>query len=103
MLIIKPQFDFSVMPALAGTSGAVFAGIAYTIVRLLKGQEPPYKIIFYFSGISVLLIIIPAMLQFRSYSLYNWVILFLIGVFATGGQYFLTIGFQSYRAGISLL
>ena len=44
------------------------------------------------------------MLQFRDYSFYNWGILFLIGVFATGGQYFLTIGFQSYRAGdISLV
>ena len=104
LLIIKPQFNYTVLPALGGTAGAVLAGISYSVVRLLKGKETPYKIIFYFSGISVFIIFIPAMLQFRDYSFYNWGILFLIGVFATGGQYFLTIGFQSYRAGdISLV
>ena len=99
LLIIKPQLDFSVLPALAGTAGAVLSGISYSIVRLLKGRETPYKVILFFSGISVILLFIPALLQFRTYSLYNWGILFLIGVFATGGQYFLTLGFQSYRAG----
>ncbi len=104
VLIIKPQFNYSVLPALAGTVGAVFAGIAYSIVRLLKGRETPYKVIFYFSGISVLLIAFPALMQYRSYSLHNWVILLMIGIFATGGQYFLTVGYQSYRAGeISLV
>lgn len=104
VLIIKPQFNYTVLPALAATVGSVLAGISYSLVRLLKNRETPYKVIFYFSGISVLLIAFPAFLQFRYYYLYNWIILLLIGVSATGGQYFLTIGFQSYRAGdISLV
>ncbi len=104
LLIIKPQFNYTVLPALAGTAGSVFAGVAYSVVRMLKNRENPYKVIFYFSGISVLLVLFPALLQFRFYSVYNCIILLLIGVFATGGQYFLTLGFQSYRAGeISLV
>ena len=99
LFIIKPQLNLSVLPALSGTAGAVMAGVSYSIVRLLKGRETPFKVILFFSGISVFLLFIPALMQFRTYSLYNWGILFLIGVFATGGQYFLTIGFQSYRAG----
>ena len=99
VLVIKPQLSYSVLPAISGTAAAVLAGISYSIVRLLKGRETPYKVILYFSGISVILIFIPAVLQFRTYPLSSWLILLLIGVFATGGQYFLTIGFQSYRAG----
>ena len=98
-LIIKPEFSLSVLPALAGFITAILAGITYTIVRLLKNRETPDKIIFYFSGISVVVMIIPSIIFYRPYTLYQAIILVLIGIFATGGQYFLTLGFQSYRAG----
>ena len=99
VFIIKPEFNLSVLPALSGILSAVFAGITCTIVRFLKGKASPDKIIFYFSGISVLLLLVPALLMFKQYSFYNWMLLFLIGLFATGGQYYLTVGFQTYKAG----
>lgn len=54
LLIIKPQFDLTIIPAIAGFLSAVFAGLAYTIVRFLKDKTSSSMIVFYFSAISVI-------------------------------------------------
>lgn len=54
LLIIKPKFEMSVLPALAGFISAAGAGGAYTIIRFLKDKEAPATIIFYFSLFSVI-------------------------------------------------
>ncbi len=54
LLVIKPRFDMTILPALAGFGSGMFAGIAYVLVRSLKGRANPNRIIFYFSFISTL-------------------------------------------------
>jgi len=102
-LILKPNMTFLFYPALAGILSALFSGISYTSIRFLKDKEESEKIIFYFAGISSL-IISPSLLFLKSYDFIQFTILLLIGIFATGGQYFLTLSFHNFRAGeISLI
>src|SRR5699024_8753354 len=39
LFIIKPSFDLDMVPYLAGIASAVFAGGAYTVLRLLGNRE----------------------------------------------------------------
>jgi drug/metabolite transporter (DMT)-like permease len=57
LLIVKPRFELSILPALAGFSSAIFAGAAYTLVRVLGKKERPETIIFVFSLITTLLML----------------------------------------------
>ncbi len=90
LLIIKPQFDMSIFPAIAGLLSAVFAGLAYTIVRFLKGKAASSMIVFYFSTISVLGTFPIVFRNFIMPSTISLLILISIGIFAGIGQISLT-------------
>ena len=97
LLVIKPSFDYSALPALAGFASGLFAGMAYTIVRSLKGKESPNRIIFTFSLISSLatapfLIAAPVHPEAG-----QWWALVGTGVFAAGGQFGLTFAYHHAR------
>jgi drug/metabolite transporter (DMT)-like permease len=95
LLIIKPQFDAEVLPALAGFIGAATAGGAYTIIRYLKGKEEPATIIFYFSLFSVLSSFpIMIMQGFQLPSLSQAIYLCMIGVSASFGQFGVTMAYK---------
>jgi len=98
LLVIKPQWDPSFLPALAGLGSGLFAGMAYTLVRALGGRESPNRIIFYFSLVSTLATL-PVFL-FRPFNPDGgqWLALIGTGVFAAGGQYGLTLAYHRARA-----
>lgn len=98
LLVIKPQWDPSFLPALAGLGSGLFAGMAYTLVRALGGRESPNRIIFYFSLVSTLATL-PVFL-FRPFQPDGgqWLALIGTGVFAAGGQYGLTLAYHQARA-----
>lgn len=98
MLIIRPQFDLSVLPALAGFASAICAGAAYTLVRSLKTQETPHRIVFYFSLISTLALFPFLIIDFVMPTTLEWAALVGIGVFAAGGQYSLTYAYHQAPA-----
>lgn len=94
LLVIKPRFDLSIVPALAGFGSGMFAGIAYTLVRSLKGRAHPNRIIFYFSFVSTLATL-PFLFLFPiSPTTGQWLALFGTGLFAAGGQYGLTFAYH---------
>ena len=98
VLVIKPRFDVTIFPAIAGFGSGMFAGMAYTLVRSLKGKESPNKIIFYFSFISTLASL-PFLFFFPSRpSPGQWMALIGTGLFAAGGQYGLTFAYHHARA-----
>jgi len=98
ILVIKPRFDMTILPAMAGFGSGMFAGMAYTLVRSLKGKESPNKIIFYFSFISTLATL-PFLFFFPSSpSTGQWMALIGTGLFAAGGQYGLTFAYHHARA-----
>lgn len=98
ILVIKPTFNVSVLPALAATGTAVCAGITYTILRHLKGREEPATIVFYFSLISVVAMFIPTVTHFIAPSPIQLIWLFAIGLAASVGQFGLTFAYRYTKA-----
>jgi drug/metabolite transporter (DMT)-like permease len=94
LLIIKPQWDMSIMPALAGFSSAAFAGAAYTLVRFLKDKENPSTIVFYFSFISVVGTLPFMMMNFVLPNTIQLTYLILTGIFAAIAQFALTYSYK---------
>ncbi|BES64083.1 DMT family transporter [Gottschalkiaceae bacterium SANA] len=94
MLIIKPQFDLSILPAMAGAASAMTAGAAYTLVRYLKDREKPATIVFYFSFVSVVGMIPFVLLDFHMPTMTQLFFLIGTGVFAAVGQFALTFAYK---------
>ena len=94
MLIVKPRFNLSVLPALSGFGSAIFAGAAYTLVRFLAGKEKPETIIFFFSLITSILMLIPLIGKFIIPSIQQLIFLLGTGIFAAIGQFGLTHGYR---------
>lgn len=94
LLIIKPQFNYNVLPAFSGFLSAIFAAGAYTLVRFLKDKESPTTIVFYFSLVSVIGMIPFLLLDFEVPNFEQFVFLILTGVCAGAGQFGLTYGYK---------
>jgi drug/metabolite transporter (DMT)-like permease len=98
LLVIKPSFDYELLPAVAGLGSGMFAGMAYTLVRALKGRESPNRIIFTFSLVSTLATLPWLLVAPCDPSPGQWLALLGTGVFAAGGQYGLTFAYHHARA-----
>lgn len=98
LLIIKPRFDYSIFPALAGFGTAVVSGGTYTLVRFLRNREKPATIVFYFSFFSLVILSPLVLLDFKVPTLQQWFYLLLIGIFATIGQFSLTYAYRYGKA-----
>lgn len=99
LLIIKPQFNFSVLPSLAGFLSAMCAGGAYTLIRFLRNRESASTIVFYFSFVSVVVIFPLMMLSYTQPTIIQFVYLIGIGIFAGIGQFTLTSAYRHAPAG----
>jgi drug/metabolite transporter (DMT)-like permease len=98
VLVIKPRLDYTMLPALAGLASGLFAGLAYVLVRALKGQESPNRIILTFSLVSSLAMLPFLLLNVPHPTGGQWLALLGTGVFAAGGQYGLTYAYHHARA-----
>lgn len=96
LLIIKPSFDYTFLPALSGFLSALFAGLAYTIISMINDQEKGETIIFYFSFVSVVATLPMFFYSFVFPSPKQLIYLVALGIAATAGQYFLT---HAYKIG----
>ncbi len=76
----------------------MFAGLAYTLVRSLKGRESPNRIIFTFSLVSTLATLPWLIVAPPNPTPGQWLALLGTGVFAAGGQYGLTFAYHHARA-----
>jgi drug/metabolite transporter (DMT)-like permease len=98
MLIIKPQFDYRILPALAGFGTALLSGATYTMVRYLRNKESPATIVFFFSFTSLILLTPFLLLDFAMPNREQWIYLLMIGVFAAAGQFSLTYAYRYGKA-----
>lgn len=94
LLIIKPQFNFSVVPSVSGFLSAMCAGATYTIIRFLRDREKPSTIVFYFSFISVVVMFPLMMFNYQKPTMIQLLYLVGIGIFAGIAQFALT---NAYR------
>ncbi len=91
IFIIKPQFNFSIIPALIGFSSSIFAGAAYTLVRHLSKEQKPSNIVFWFSLYSAVFMIPNLLISgFTIPTLSQFITLSLVGITSGLGQLFLT-------------
>ncbi|GAA0078584.1 DMT family transporter [Clostridium sp. CTA-5] len=94
LFIIKPSFNLEILPALAGVGGAIFAAAAYTCVRELGGKEKPDTIVFYFSLFSTVVLFPFMMFSYKPMALIQFLYLILAGVFASLGQFGITLAYK---------
>lgn len=94
LFIIKPSFDVKVFPYLIGFLSSIFAAMAYTLIRKLRGREEPYTIVFFFSFFSTIVSAIPMLLFYEPMSLFQLGALLMSGVAATVGQFGITNAYK---------
>lgn len=94
LLIIKPAFNVDTIPYMAGMFSAVFAGAAYSCVRAIGNKEKHYTVVFYFSCFSVVTLLPLMILNYEAMTLTQLTYLILAGVFATIGQFGITLAYR---------
>lgn len=94
LFIIKPSFTIDIIPYVAGIIGAVAAAAAYTCLRALGGKEKPSTIVFYFSLFSTVVIFPLMLITYEPMSLLQLTYLILAGVFASIGQFGITLAYK---------
>ena len=95
LFILKPTFaNMALVPSLIGLCGGLFAGVAYTFVRLLgeRGEKGPF-IVFFFSGFSCLVSLPYLLLHYHPMSASQLGFLLLAGLAASGGQFSITAAY----------
>jgi drug/metabolite transporter (DMT)-like permease len=95
LFVIKPSFDVSMLPALSGLISAIFAGLAYTVIRKLSEYDRPQTIVFYFCLISSLSMV-PIILVngYQVPNTHQLIGLISIGISASIAQLFMTSGYR---------
>jgi len=94
VILLRPQMNVDILPALVGLTGALAAAGAYTIIRELRHTDGPMTIVFYFC-LSSTIVTFPFLLgQFVMPDMMELLQLSLIGVFALIAQLLMT---NAYR------
>ncbi|SIS47174.1 DMT family transporter [Salimicrobium flavidum] len=94
LFIIQPEFSVEIFPYIVGVLGAVFAAGAYTMLRVLGNKEKYYTVVFYFSFFTTVLLLPFTVLFYEPMSATQWTFLLLAGVFATVGQFGVTLAYK---------
>lgn len=98
VLILQPGTPKWGIASLTGVGSGVLAAIALTSIRALASTEPPGRIVFWFAVISIGISAIPAYLSWVPLSNELWLLMLVIGFFATCGQLLISKGFQQANA-----
>ncbi|WP_330677316.1 DMT family transporter [Paeniclostridium hominis] len=94
LFIIKPTFDFEMIPYISGILGAIFAASAYTCLRVLGGKEKFYTVVFFFSLFSTVSILPFTIMVYKHMTLIQFAYLILAGIFASIGQFGVTLAYK---------
>lgn len=94
LFIINPSFDLKMIPALAGILGGISAAAAYTCLRVLGKKEKYYTVVFYFSFFSTIVMLPFVIATYTSMSMIQLIYLLLAGIFASIGQFGITLAYK---------
>lgn len=94
LFIIKPAFNLEMVPSVAGIMSAFFAGGAYTVLRVLGSKEKFYTVVFYFSAFTTVILLPFVILFYEPMTVQQWVYLIAAGLFATVGQFGITVAYK---------
>jgi drug/metabolite transporter (DMT)-like permease len=105
-VLLIQQIDTRVSPffLVIGIISAFCSGVAYNLVRSLRGREHPLTVVLHFQLVGVVAGFISLFFEWRTPVGWDWLHLFLIGVFSQLGQIFLTSALQKERvAGVAII
>ncbi|WP_017547402.1 DMT family transporter [Salinicoccus carnicancri] len=94
IFIIKPSMSSDTLFALIGILGALFAAAAYTVLRVLGDREKFFTVVFYFSAFSTIALLPFFIYQYEPMTVQQFFILILAGIFASVGQFGITIAYS---------
>ncbi|HET7657137.1 MAG TPA: DMT family transporter [Bacillales bacterium] len=94
LFIIKPSFSVETVPYLVGLLSSVVAASAYTFLRMLGNREKYYTVVFYFSFFSTVVLGPWVLFHYQPMTGLQIFYLVLIGLFATMGQFGITLAYK---------
>lgn len=94
------QFDarISLFFLFLGIISAFCSGVAYNLVRNLRGREHPLTVVFHFQLVGLIIGFLFTIFRWQTPHGWDWCYLLLIGVFSQLGQIFLTDALQKEKA-----
>ncbi len=98
-MVVKPNATMPLVPSLLALSSAVFAAIAYVLIRFLSATEHPLTIVFWFNLVSSIAAIPAALPFFVVPSLETLFVLLALALLATFGQVLMTHAYRRGEAG----
>lgn len=98
LLIIRPAFEVDIIPYISSVTAAMFAGAAYTMLRVLGKKESTYTVVLFFSVFSVVFLTPFVIVQYEPMSGIQVMYLLLAGLFATVGQFGITLAYKFAKA-----
>ena len=105
-VLLIDQFDSRISPFFLaiGVVSAFCSGMAYNLVRSLKGKEHPLTVVLHFQLVGAVVGFISLFFSWTTPSGWDWLFLFFVGVFSQLGQIFLTNALQKERvAGVAII
>ena len=104
-VLLIEQVDERISPfyLALGIISAFCSGVAYNLVRSLRGKEHPLTVVLHFQLVGAVVGFISLFFEWKTPQGWDWLYLFLIGVFSQLGQIFLTNALQRERiAGVAI-
>jgi drug/metabolite transporter (DMT)-like permease len=89
--------NFPLFYFFTGLCAALFSGIAYNLVRTLKGKEHPLLIVLHFQVVGIIAGFIYVLFDWKTPQGWDWVYLIATGVLTQLGQVYLTKALQSEK------
>jgi len=105
-VLLIEQFDsrVSILYLTLGIISAFCSGVAYNLVRSLRGKEHPLTVVLHFQLVGAVLGLFSLFFEWRTPAGLDWLYLVLIGIFSQLGQIFLTDALQRERvAGVAIV
>lgn len=105
-VLLIERFDDRISPfyLALGVISAFCSGMAYNLVRNLRGKEHPLTVVLHFQLVGAVVGFISLFFEWKTPQGWDWLYLFLIGVFSQLGQIFLTNALQRERiAGVAII
>jgi drug/metabolite transporter (DMT)-like permease len=80
-----------------GIISAFCSGMAYNLVRSLRGKEHPLTVVFHFQAVGAVVGLVSLFFYWQTPQGLDWLFLLMVGIFSQLGQVFLTRALQSER------
>jgi drug/metabolite transporter (DMT)-like permease len=105
-VLLIEQSDERISPFYLGIGilSAFCSGVAYNLVRSLRGKEHPLTVVLHFQLVGAVVGLVSLFFQWETPRGWDWLWLLLVGVFSQLGQIFLTNALQRERiAGVAII